>query len=101
MWLHGSLSSRSAGSRSVVGSNDASSPMSFNTTAIAGSGEGVSSLAKSVLASVKKKAEDKDLQQTVCNYLHGLDTTQITNLPSTSIAGMPILDSFIFALRLN
>ena len=52
--LLGSLSSSSAGSRSVVGSN-ASSPMSFNTTARAGSGEGMSrSLAKFVLASVEK-----------------------------------------------
>ena len=30
------------------------------------------------------------MEQTVCNYLHGLDTTQITNL--SSIAGMPLSD---------
>ena len=50
----------------------------------------MSSIAKSVLASVAKKAEDKDMQQTVCNYLNGMDSTQIISL--SSMAGMPLSD---------
>mmetsp|Transcript_14584 Transcript_14584/g.21894 ORF Transcript_14584/g.21894 Transcript_14584/m.21894 type:complete len:624 (+) Transcript_14584:141-2012(+) len=54
-------------------------------------GGGMGGLAKSVLSSVAKKAEDKDMQETVCKYLNALDASQIISL--SSMAGMPLNQS--------
>ena len=54
-------------------------------------GGGMGGLAKSVLSSVAKKADDKDMQETVCKYLNALDTSQILSL--SSMAGMPLSQS--------
>lgn len=54
-------------------------------------GGGMGGLAKSVLSSVAKKADDKEMQETVCKYLNALDTSQILSL--SSMAGMPLSQS--------
>jgi hypothetical protein len=52
---------------------------------------GMGNLAKSVLATVAKKAEDKSMQESVCKYLNGLNTASIISL--SSMAGMPLSQS--------
>ena len=96
MGLLSSLLGSGSGPGVSDGSSDTTAtPMPFNPLSMLGSmngsnsdGGGMGGLAKSVLASVAKRAEDEDMQATVCNYLNALDTAQIISL--SSMAGMPL-----------
>lgn len=98
MGLLSSLLSSGSGPGVSDGSSDAMS-MPFNPLSMLGSmngsntdgSGGMGGLAKSVLSSVAKKAEDEDMQATVCKYLNALDTAQIISL--SSMAGMPLSQS--------
>ncbi len=94
------LSGSGASGLDSSSSQDMPMSMPFNPLSMLGSmgggnsagGEGgMGSLAKSVLSSVAKKAEDKSTQESICNYLNGLDTAQIISL--SSMAGMPLSKS--------
>jgi len=83
-------------------SSDSSPAMpSFNPLSMLGAGLGGNSgaggpggmggLAKSVLSSVYKRAEDKSTQEQICNYLNKLDTAQLVSL--SGMAGSPLNES--------
>lgn len=80
------------GSGSPNGSDSSSLPFSplsmLGGMNGAGSEGGMGSLAKSVLTSIAKKAEDEETQEQICSYLNALDASQIISL--SSMAGMPL-----------
>lgn len=49
---------------------------------------GIDSLAKSVLANLMKRMEDKETQITICKYLHSTNTQQIMSM--ATMAGIPM-----------
>lgn len=72
---------------------------SFNPLSMLGAGAlggnggagGMGGLAKSVLSSVYKRAEDKSTQEQICNYLNKLDAAQLVSL--SGMAGSPLNES--------
>ncbi len=59
----------------------------LGANAMGGKG-GAGGLAKSVLSSVSKRAEDKSTQEQICKYLNGLDSSQLISL--SGMAGSPL-----------
>ncbi|KAL7428004.1 hypothetical protein ACHAXH_003381 [Discostella pseudostelligera] len=51
-------------------------------------GNGVDSLAKSILSSLMKRIEDEDTQRTICEYLHSTNTQQV--MQYATLAGIPM-----------
>jgi len=51
-------------------------------------GNGVDSLAKSILSSLMKRIEDEDTQRTICEYLHSTNTQQV--IQYATLAGIPM-----------
>jgi hypothetical protein len=49
---------------------------------------GIDNLAKSVLSNLLKRMEDKEMQKTICKYLHSTNTNQI--MAFASMAGIPL-----------
>ena len=54
-------------------------------------GNGVDSLAKSILSSLMKRIEDEDTQKTICKYLHSTNTQQV--MQYSTMAGVPMTET--------